>query len=380
MIGDPRATMDPRFGAGAAVWGCPRCHAALTWEATSARCPQHGEVGVLAADGIHVFDRDDTYWGEIDRASMQRANAESRAAGWQSAVERIVRPQHPDLVDYVQHPARADWYTLLPLDRDRTIAVDVGCGWGANSFGLAPHVARVYACERVPERIEFVALRAAQDGAPVTPVRAELHALPFAPQSIDVFVVNGVLEWAGLVDPQAGPGRAPRDPRRLQQRFLAQLLHLLRPGGAIYVGIENRFGRMFLRGAADHLGLRYTSLMPKPLARAYHFVRAAASGRTHRIERDYRTWIYSFNGTAQLLRDSGFVAVQRWSAVPGYNVPMRLVPLETSAAATYLARRERSPHRLRGGARRALHTALARTGLEARIASCFALVARRPES
>ena len=64
------------------------------------------------------------------------------------------------------------------------------------------------------------------------------------------------------------PGRPRRSPRVLQERFLGQLAACLKPGGALYVGIENRFGRMFWRGTPDHQGLRYTSLMPKPAARA----------------------------------------------------------------------------------------------------------------
>lgn len=364
---------------GSQVWGCPRCHAPLAWAAGEARCASHGVVGRLGADAIFGFDTTDTYWGEVDRERMRAVNAAARAGGWRAAIDTVLRPAHPDLVDYVQHPARADWYTLLPLERARTLAVDVGAGWGANSFGLAPHVAQVVAVERVPERIEFVALRAAQDGAAVVPVRAQLHALPFAPASVDVFVVNGVLEWAGLVDPDAGAGRRAANPRRLQEVFLRQLWQLLRPGGSIYVGIENRFGRMFLRGTPDHLGLRYTSLMPKPLARAYHALRGASSGRTHRIERDYRTWIYSYGGIAELISGCGFTDVRRWAAVPGYNVPTHLVPIETPGAAMYMADRDQSQHRVRGALRRGVRRALAQSGIEARIASCFAIVARRPD-
>jgi SAM-dependent methyltransferase len=365
-----------RDAARTSALGCPRCHAALDWRSGDGTCAAHGVVGRTTADGILSFAEDDTYWGEVDRARMREVNAAARRHGWRAGVEAVLRPAHPDLVDYVQHPVRADWYTLLPLDRERTLAVDVGAGWGANSFGLAPHVARVYAVERVPERIEFVALRAAQDGAGVVPVRAELHALPFAPGSIDAFVVNGVLEWAGLVDPDGGAA----GPRQLQERFLRQIFALLRPGGCLYVGIENRFGRMFWRGTPDHLGLRYTSLMPKPVARAYHFARAASSGRTHRVERDYRTWIYSYGGIAALVAACGFADVRRWAAAPGYNVPSQLVPLESPAALVYLARRRHSRHRVRGALRRTWREALAWSGAEARLTSCFALVARRPEA
>jgi SAM-dependent methyltransferase len=356
--------------------GCPRCGGALAASGAALGCPRHGEVGLRKADGILEFDHSEDYWGEVRRDLMQRILTAARSGGWRRALEEHLRPAHPDLVDYVHHPARGDWFVLLPLDRDRTVAVDVGAGWGANSFALAPHVSRVYAVEKIAERIEFVALRAAQDRCEnIVPVRADLHSLPVAPASVDVVVVNGVLEWAGLADPDP-PGGRRRDPRVLQESFLRRLASVLRPGGCIYVGIENRYGRMFWRGAPDHQGLRYTSLMPRPLARAYTALRAVTSPRTHRRERDYRTYTYSYGGYARLLESCGFTDVRRYAAIPGYNVPTRIVALESTGPSLYLARRDRPP-RFRSAARRAVRTALAASGLEARLASCFAVVARR---
>jgi SAM-dependent methyltransferase len=312
---------------------------------------------------------------------MQQVNACTRETDWRTALDRVLAPAHPELVNYVHHPARGDWRVLLPLDRERTVAADIGAGWGANAFALAPHVRRVYAVEKIAERVEFIAMRArAESALEVVPVRADLHGLPFAPGSLDVCVVNGVLEWAGLVDPeQALHGGARRSPRVLQERFLRELTTFLKPGGWLYVGIENRFGRMFWRGSPDHQGLRYTSLLPKPLARAYTWVRAVTSPRTHRTERDYRTWIYSLSGTTRLLAGCGFTDVQAYAVMPGYNVPTILVPLASTGPALYLARRERSPHALAARARRAWRTLAAMSGLEAQITSCFALVGRRGE-
>ena len=180
------------------------------------------------------------------------------------------------------------------------------------------------------------------------------------------------------MDPEAAQhGGKRRSPRLLQELFLRQIAGFLKPGGWLYVGIENRFGRMFWRGTPDHQGLRFTSLMPKPAARAYTWVRAVTSPRTHQTERDYRTWIYSLEGTVRLLEACGFAAVQPYAVMPGYNVPTVLVPLATPGPFLYLARRSRSPRRLAGRARRWWRTALALTGLEARLTSCFALVARR---
>ncbi len=212
------------------------------------------------------------------------------------------------------------------------------------------------------------------------PVRADLHALPFASASLDVIAVNGVLEWAGLVDPQAGPGVAPREPDVLQEAFLRALRDILRPGGWLYVGIENRFGRAFLRGSSDHQGLRYTSLLPRAAARSYTRLRHARSPRTGSVDEDYRAWTYSLAGYEKLLQRCGFEPPRAYAVVPGYNVPTRIVPLASRGPMRYAASRQRSMHRVRGAARRFLHASFAASGLERRITSCYAFACRRPEN
>lgn len=359
---------------------CPRCRAPLAATPEGLRCERHGRVGHLDTDRVWAFDDSHDYWGEVPRERMREVNRTARRAGWQRALQDHVARQHPDLVRYTESVVRADWFTLLPLDRESTVSLDVGAGWGPNSFGLAPHVCRHYAVEKIPERIEFLALRAQQDAvANLVPVRADLHALPFAAGSLDVIAVNGVLEWAGLVDPEASPHQEPREPRLLQEAFLHQLRELLRPGGWLYVGIENRFGRMFWRGALDHQGLRYTSLMPRALARAYTRLRHARSPRTESIDRDYRAWTYSLPGYLQLFAQCGFDAVQTFAVEPGYNVPTRIVPLASRGPMRYVMSRGRSMHRVRGTARRWLRHATAASGLERYVASCYAFVCRRPE-
>jgi SAM-dependent methyltransferase len=362
-----------------AAWACPRCGGVLIWTASSATCTRCGAGGSLRSDGVYEFDASDVYWGEIDRELMRTINGTARERGWRQALESHLRPAHPDLVDYVDDASRADWRVLLPLDRARTVVLDVGAGWGANSFGVAADVACVVAVEKIGERIDWIAARAREDGVEnLIPVRAELQWLPFAPGSFDVVVANGVLEWAGLADPEPQGGRSA-SPRVLQEQFLRRLEALLRPGGWLYVGIENRFGRMFLMGAPDHQGLRFTSLMPKPVASAYTAFRAIASPRTPDIQRDYRTWIYSLSGYRRLLENCGFADVRAYAAIPGYNRPSTLVPLDGSVGPMRWFRNHARPRPgVRPSARRAVARALAATGLEAWTTNEYALVARRP--
>src|SRR5262245_38610046 len=165
-------------------WACPACGSGLDLAAGRGSCARHGEVATTNADGVVEFDSSDAYWGEVDREAMRAVNRAARRSSWRAALDSELRAIRPDLVEYVHHPSRADWQVLLPFDRERTTVLDVGAGWGANSFGVAPNVATVVAVEKIAERVEWIAIRRSQDGIHnLIPVRAELQRLPFAPES-----------------------------------------------------------------------------------------------------------------------------------------------------------------------------------------------------
>src|SRR5262249_22894839 len=144
-------------------------------------------------------------------------------------------------------------------------------------------------------------------------------------------------------------------------------------------GMGTGLGMMWRLGGRDHEGLRYTSLMPNPAARLYTALRAAVSPRTHHVERDYRTWIYSFAGYRQLLESCGFVRIERYASIPGYNVPTSLVPLESNGPMRWMTDRVRARPGPRAVLRRAAARVLAAAGGHAWLTSCYALIAQRPE-
>jgi hypothetical protein len=144
------------------------------------------------------------------------------------------------------------------------------------------------------------------------------------------------------------------------------------------VGIENRYGRMFWRGTPDHQGLRYTSLMPRALARAYTRWRGVRAPRTYATARDYRAWTYSLPAYRRLFAGCGFVDLRSYAVEPGYNAPRQLVPLDAPEPLLWLVRRQRSPRRLRGRLRRAARLAACGSGIEKHLSSAYVFVARAP--
>ena len=151
---------------------------------------------------------------------------------------------------------------------------------------------------------------------------------PLPPHSFDLIVLNGVVEWLGLSD-------LTRDPRDVQVSLLASLRGLLRPGGCVYVGIENRIGYDLFLGARDHSGVRFTSLLPRVVASLYLRL-LGRSGyttgrRTARALHAYRTYTYSARGYRRLLLDAGYREVEMYCSMPHYNQPLVLIPTEHRA-------------------------------------------------
>jgi ubiquinone/menaquinone biosynthesis C-methylase UbiE len=281
-------------------------------------------------------ENDEFYWGEILQTDMQAVNALARKEGWQQALETLVRPRYPAIYRYVTNPVRTDWRFLLPLPWESTV-LDLGAGWGTISFQLANAYQQVVALELVTERLEFISIRCQQTRRNrVCPVQGDMLKIPLAPNSFDLVVMNGVLEWAGVSDLEGGP-------RDVQLRFLRRARELLKPGGYLYIGIENRIAYTAFLGAEDHSGLSYTSLMPRALAnfyvRAVTYLKGLRKGEYYRTAEtacSYRTYTYTYFGYSQLLKEAGFQGISIYAAIPGYNDPRHLVKIDDACSFRYL--------------------------------------------
>jgi SAM-dependent methyltransferase len=262
------------------------------------------------------------YWGEIPQDQMRRLLDESERNGWRAAVQANLEPV---LSEYVTTPDRAAFQEILPLSSG-ALVLDVGAGMGGIAAELARNY-RVVAQEGVAERADFIALRAAQDGLSenLAVINGDVNSVEFAPGQFDAAIVSGVLEWVGLFDTSKGV-------KEVQVDFLRRLRGFLKPGGLIYVGIENRIGWAQLRGVPDHSGIPYTSLLPRFLA-----TWVCRRNRNYRSSQNvtYRTYTYTHGGFLKIFAQAGLRARSTHISVRGYDYPTELVPLVEEAIVTY---------------------------------------------
>jgi SAM-dependent methyltransferase/aminoglycoside phosphotransferase (APT) family kinase protein len=296
---------------------CPRCGGTVS---RGSICAVTRKPCVSLHQGIPRLLFGQKYWGEIGSDKMHQLLDEASNSHWRTALEKCA-PEEP-VAAHLLTPIRADFLHAMPWNRIRDV-LDIGAGMGFMSCDMALYADNVVALEAVPERAEFIRIRARQDRLSVFPIIASAAALPFPPESFDLITLNGVLEYAGLW----GEG----DPKRLQEELLRSTLRLLRPGGYLYVGIESRFGEDALRGSRDHSGLAYTSLMPRRLADLYCRLRAIPFYGSEHIVRGYRTYTHTPSQYRRMFQRAGYDNISLRGVLSGYNRQHVLYDLDDHA-------------------------------------------------
>jgi SAM-dependent methyltransferase len=337
---------------------CPKCANQLqqrTEKLDCLKCQRSWPV----VHGIPYFVEDFPYWGEIPHREMQEVNRLAETGSWKAALLDSSEPSVQRAAVMILNLERANWQWLLDLPPDSRV-LDLGAGMGANSHALAMYYREVVALEPVLERVQFMRQRFAQEKlSNIKILRSSVWVLPLEKASFDLVALNGVLEWV------AEGGQ--EDPGQMQMSALKQVYSLLRPGGYVYLGIENRFAFGNFAGYPDaHCGLPFVTVVPRTLANWY------ARRRGHR--EGYRNYLYSSRGYRKLLQSVGFSQLEIYVALPSYNHPRFLIPLRSNIF-SYYSRNFYPPSRR--GLRRTIHKILLKFGLLHHLEYSFVILARK---
>ena len=295
---------------------CMDCQSEIVVSPIEAKCVSCGKK-YLSHNGIPQFS-DDQYWGKIKESELLSIIDVIEKEGFSAFTKDMQKK-----LDFTYDEDRADWRYFIPLNSS-AVALDIGSGLGRITIPLARVCKTVVSCDLSLSRMKFLSARAkAENLHNVQVFVGDVYNLPLQEKSFDLIVMNGVLEWVGLT-------KKFSDPREAQIESLRICKKLLKPGGHLYIGIENRIALVYLK-AKDHGGLRYTSYMPRKIANWYSKIRGNKHG--------YRTYTYSKNGYEKLIHEAGFAnPAQFYLLYPGYNLPRIIIPYEHIPGFQYLIR------------------------------------------
>lgn len=344
---------------------CPECHGnlqidqdttSLVCSKCAARWPVKGNIPCFLSDSA------------LPEYSLAGGMSElvrlARNEGWLSALELHLddHGRRKEYVrEYVASEARADFRFLMSVDKNATI-LDVGSGWGNISVAFARRSDLVYALDTTLSNLQFVEIRARQEGLNnVLPLLGDAVCLPQPSHSCDAVLMVGVLEWIPW-------GRSDGKPKELQLKALSEAFRTLKPGGQLYLGIENRFGfKYFLGFPEPHTGLRFASLLPRSLADLYS-----------RKVRDapFREWTYSEHELTDMLHQVGFGMVKCYYPIPSYQNFRYITDYGNRAVGHFLIGNFRGHGRFVNGLRLAGRLASA-LRLERKLSPCFSIIATK---
>jgi SAM-dependent methyltransferase/aminoglycoside phosphotransferase (APT) family kinase protein len=317
---------------------CPRCGRRAVENLV---CPETSSPCMTVSGGIPRFLFGQRYWGETSSEKMHQLLREARVGHWRMALQRCAGDE--PISKHLLSAVRADFLHAMPWNRIRNV-LDIGAGMGFMSCDMALYADSVVSLEAVPERADFIQIRASQDHLNVFPIVANALEMPFPPESFDLITLNGVFEYVGLW----GDG----DPQVLQERFLSNTLQFLRPGGYLYVGVETRYAWPAFLGHRDHSGLAFTSLMPRRLANAYCRMRARPFYGSEHTVTGYRTYTHTPLQYARMFRRAGYGDVYVQGVFDGYNRQRVLYDINDYAGRQTVLERVNPPASMLGSLRR----------------------------
>ena len=165
------------------------------------------------------------------------------------------------------------------MDLDKLLVLDIGFGSGGLSLAIAQNAEKVVNFDLMSKHIKDFYNRIEQDDIEnILVSHSDANNMPYKEALFDLVVINGVLEYTA--NGQDG------DPRDIHINVLKSAKKLLKSGGWLYLGIENRYYLKFLLGAKAHEEMRFATVLPRGLSNSLSKML---------YKEEFKNYVYSYN-------------------------------------------------------------------------------------
>ena len=300
----------------AEVFRCPATGSRLRAEG-ELLVSDNGGLRYPVRDGIPSFLSGEPIEDDETRRELAKLNQSASQHGWRRALDEVYGPE-ADIVNYVTDPSRAGFLDLLGLDETRTV-LEIGPGLGQFSWLIAKRAKHLYGLEVVEGQAHFAATRCRQEGVHNSTFACggDDCRLPFPDECMDVVLLNLVFEWCSTRNPDESAETG-------QQRLLAEMHRVLKPGGSLYLATKNRFALRYLLGKPDEhsFAMRFGNALPRWLHRLALRIKGHARPAG---------FLHSHDALRSMLIDAGYAEVQSFWAAPEMRYPTHIIPTDSAS-------------------------------------------------
>ncbi|NHN34273.1 class I SAM-dependent methyltransferase [Paenibacillus agricola] len=233
---------------------------------------------------------------------------------WKDVIAESFKDHSPWLYKIITDTGRSLFLDVLDIPKNG-LYLDVGSGWGQVCIPLGRYGNSV-ALDLTYNRLNILKSIATQESVPLQYVQGNFLSFPFLEGIFDAIVFNGSLEWIGVGREEGA------SIREVQIEALKKAYRLLKPGGMIYIGIENSMGLKYILGAADdHTGLIHHTFLEEKLAEVNFLT------KTDGEQLPSKTW--SLEEYKEMIGESGLELEKVYGCFPDYKLIRQMIDLRS---------------------------------------------------
>jgi len=224
---------------------------------------------------------------------------------WMEVAFDMFNETNPNLYKIITDSNRSDFLFLLDIKKN-DLALDIGAGWGQISVPLS-NFCDVVSLEGNLEKMHLIKEITKQENRNnIQHVATNIFDDVFENKQFDFIILNDILELVNVI---------PKDTVSfdIQQKIFQIAYNLLKPGGILYIGVENKYGLKYILGEKDdHTGLdNFVYLNNNSIESFYKSVTTNHSSSLTQSKKNYE----------KMLEISGFENIDFFASLPDFKLP-----------------------------------------------------------